>query len=231
MRLSTGVFARVAAIAVPVLVGLAGARLLSPWLPQFAQGIQGMGAWAPVLFVLAYVAASLFMLPAFLLIIVGGAVFGLLHGTLLSLLGAMLGGTSAFLIARYFARDLVARRVAAHPALASIDRTIERDGVRLVFLVRLASVVPFVLTNYALGVTRVRLRDFVIGTVGLLPTILTYAAYGSASQALTLSGKPAVPPFVIILGVSAAVVLGIWLSRIARRAIAEAQGEASAANA
>jgi uncharacterized membrane protein YdjX (TVP38/TMEM64 family) len=231
MRLSAGHFARVAAVAVPVLVGIAGARLLAPWLPQFAGTMHGVGAWAPALFVIAYVIATLFMLPAFLLIIVGGAVFGMVEGTVLSMVGALLGGTCAFLVARYFARDLVARRVAAHPALAAIDRTIGEDGMKLVFLVRLASVVPFVLTNYALGVTRVRFRDFVIGSAGLVPTVLTYAAYGSASQALTVNGKPAVPPFVIVLGVSAAVVLGIWLSRIARRAIAESHGEASAANA
>jgi uncharacterized membrane protein YdjX (TVP38/TMEM64 family) len=230
MRITRGFFARAAAVTVPVLVGLAGARLLSPWLPQFARMVQEMGWWGPAVFVAAYVVATLLMLPAFLLIIIGGAVFGMVTGSVLSMCGALLGGTGAFLVARHFARDIVARRVAAHPALAAIDRTIGKDGAKLVFLVRLASVVPFVLTNYALGVTRVRLRDFVIGTVGLIPTVLTYTAYGSASRALAGHGKPSVPPLLVLVGVSAAVVLGVWLSRIAQRAVRESQAAVAPMN-
>ena len=215
---------RVAAVLLPVAIGITGARLLAPYLPQFAERVEGMGIWAPVVFVGAYVAVAVLMLPAFLLIIVGGAVFGVVKGTALSMLGAMLGGTAAFLIARHVAREQVARRVARSPALASIDRVIGEDGMKLVFLLRLSTAVPFVLSNYALGVTRVRLRDFVLGTFGLIPTLLTYSAYGSASSSLTPDGRPAVSPVVLVVGICATILLGIWLTRLAQKAMREAEG-------
>lgn len=221
MRLTRQTFGKAAAVAVPVVIGIAGAQLLSPFLPQFAAVVTRLGAWAPVAFVAAYVAVVVLMLPAFLVIMVGGAVFGLVQGTLLSMLGALVGGTLAFLIARHVAREQVARRIAARPAMAVLDRVVGEDGMKIVFLLRLSTAVPFVLSNYALGVTRVRLRDFVIGTFGLVPTVLTYAAYGSASGALR-GGKAPVPPIVVVLGVGATVVLGVVIARIAQRAIREA---------
>ena len=223
MRLDWKLLSRAAAVVAPIVIGIVGAGLLRPWIPQLAVLVSGMGVWAPVVFVVAYIAVVVAMLPSFLLIILGGAVFGMVEGTVLSLLGALIGGTLAFLIARHFARDIVARRVARNPAMAAIDRTIGEDGMKLVFLLRLSSVVPFVLSNYALGVTKVRLRDFVIGTSGLLPTVLTYVAYGSASRELNADGKPAVPPLVLALAVVATVLLGIWIARVARRAVRDAE--------
>jgi len=77
------------------------------------------------------------------------------------------------------------------------------------------------------GVTRVRLRDFVVGTIGLIPTVLTYAAYGSASSAVLADGRPAVSPVVLVVGITATVVLGIWIARIAQKAIREAENAKS----
>jgi len=227
LRFDGKTLSRIAAVALPVAIGLAGARMLTPYLPQFTGTVAAMGIWAPLAFVGAYVTVVVLMLPAFLLIIVGGAVFGVVKGTALSMAGALVGGTMAFLVARYIARDQVARRVARSPALASIDRVIGEDGMKLVFLLRLSTAVPFVLSNYALGVTRVRLRDFVVGTIGLIPTVLTYAAYGSASSAVRADGRPAVSPVVLVVGIAATVVLGIWIARIAQKAIREAENAKS----
>jgi uncharacterized membrane protein YdjX (TVP38/TMEM64 family) len=223
LRLDRKSLSRIAAIALPISIGLAGAQLLAPYLPQFASQVERMGAWAPVAFVGAYVAVVVLMLPAFLLIMVGGAVFGLVKGAVLSMTGALLGGTVAFLIARHVAGEQVARRVARRPALASIDRAIGEDGMKLVFLLRLSTAVPFVLSNYALGVTRVRTRDFVVGTFGLIPTVLTYAAYGSASRAVGGHGRPAMSPVVLVVGISATVLLGIWIGRLAQKALRDAE--------
>jgi uncharacterized membrane protein YdjX (TVP38/TMEM64 family) len=223
LRLDRKSLSRIAAIALPISIGLAGAQLLAPYLPQFAASVARMGVWAPVVFVAAYIVVVVLMLPAFLLIMVAGAVFGVVKGAVLSMIGALVGGILAFLIARHVAREQVARRVAKNAALASIDRVIGEDGMKLVFLLRLSTAVPFVLSNYALGVTRVRTRDFVLGTFGLIPTVLTYAAYGSASSAMGADGRPVISPVVLVLGVSATVLLGIWLARLAQRAIREAE--------
>lgn len=214
---------RAVGLAVPIVAGLAAGQLLLPWIPRFGEFVQSMGVWAPIVFVAVYIAGIVLMMPVFLLIMVGGAVFGVVQGTLLAMLSALVGGTLAFLIGRHFAREQVAKRVASHPLLSSIDRVIGEDGMKLVFLLRLSPAVPFVLSNYTLGVTRVRLRDFVLGTFGLVPIVAMYAAFGSAAGAVTADGRPAVSPMVMAGGVIATVVLGLLLARIVQRALREAE--------
>ena len=224
MRLDLKNISRTGGVAVPLVFGLVVGRLLAPWLPQFAAWVHTMGVWAPVAFVGAYVAVVVLMLPAFLLIIVAGAVFGVVNGTALVITAALIGGTVAFLLGRYVARDFVAKRVAKNPKLAAIDRVIGEDGLRLVFLLRLSPAIPFVLTNYALGVTRVKLRDFVLGTFGLVPIVLVYSAFGNASGAGPRpDGSSPISGAILIAGVIVTVGLALFLTRIAQRALHEAE--------
>lgn len=110
---------------------------------------------------------------------------GLLYGTLIGLLivspASVLGATGSFLIARYFARNWVERKLQGYPKFKAIDRAVERQGFKVVLLIRLQPVIPFVLLNYALGLTRVRLRDYVIASwIGMLPATIVYVYLGSA---------------------------------------------------
>ncbi len=224
MRFDLKSLSKVAGIAIPIVLGLLLGRLVAPWLPGFSAWVNTLGMWAPVAFVAAYALVVVLMLPAFLLIMAAGAVFGVAKGSLLALTGAMLGGTAAFLIGRYLARSFVAKRVAANPTLSAIDRVIGEDGLKLVFLLRLSPAVPYVLSNYALGVTRVRLRDFFLGTFGLIPIVVTYAAYGSATGAgPAADGSPAVSPLMLTLGIVVTVLLGLLLARMVQRALREAE--------
>ncbi len=223
MRFDSKALARAFGLALPIVGGILLGRMVSPWLPQFATWVHSLGMWAPVAFVAVYVIAVVLMLPVFLLIMAGGAVFGITSGSLLALSGAMLGGTTAFLIGRHYARTMVERRIATHPTMSALDRVIGEDGLKLVFLLRLSPAVPFVLSNYALGITQVRLRDFFIGTLGLVPIVVTYAAYGSASGASPDAGGSArVSPLLFMLGLVVTVLLGLLLARIAHRALHEA---------
>ena len=122
MRIDLKNISRVVGVAVPLVFGLVVGRLLAPWLPQFAAWVHTMGAWAPFAFVGAYVAIVLLMLPAFLLTMVAGAVFGVVEGVALVITGAIIGGTLAFLLGRYVARDFVAKRVAQNPKLSAARR-------------------------------------------------------------------------------------------------------------
>ncbi len=213
---------RLMGLVVPLAFSLLILRWLSPWLPSFAVWVESLGIWAPVAYVAAYITAVVFMLPAFLLIIAGGAVFGIWYGAALALTGAIGGATIAFLVARYWARERVARHITRNPLLNSLDNAIGKNGLRLVFLLRLSPVVPFVLTNYALGATRVRLQDFLLGTVGLAPIVLTYAALGKVSGAQAVDGSNPVSVTVLAVGIAATVILGVLLTRMVQNAISEA---------
>lgn len=224
MRFDLKALARAAGLALPIVGGILIGRMVAPWLPGFATWVHSLGVWGPVVFVGAYVAVVVLMLPAFLLIMGGGAVFGVTEGSLLSLVGALLGGTAAFLIGRHYARDAVERRVKSNATLSALDRVIGEDGLKLVFLLRLSPAVPYVLSNYALGITRVRLRDFFVGTFGLLPIVVTYAAYGSASGATpNPDGSSAISPMMFIAGIVVTVLLGLLLAKMVQKALREAE--------
>ena len=165
------------------------------------------------------------------LTLAAGATFGLVEGTVVVLLGAGLGSTAAFLLSRSVAREAIARRVEGDRRFAAIDRAIERDGRRIVFLLRLSPVFPFSLLNYALGLTRVRLADYVLASVGMLPGTLLYVYSGKvAGDLATLAGGAAVPRGtgyygVLGLGFVATAVVTVLVTRVARRALREATGE------
>jgi uncharacterized membrane protein YdjX (TVP38/TMEM64 family) len=72
----------------------------------------------------------------------------------------LLGSTVAFLLGRYVARRVIERKLATMPRYAAIDRAVSAQGRRIVFLLRLSPIVPFNFLNYALGVTRISIKDF-----------------------------------------------------------------------
>lgn len=217
---------RLAGMTVPILFGVGVGKFAAPYLPGFSAWVHTLGPWAPVAFVTAYVAVVVCMLPAFLLTMAGGAVFGVAEGSLLVLLGATIGGTLAFLLGRTVLRNWVSRRIAQHPTLSTIDRVVGEDGLRLMFLLRLSPAIPFVLSNYALGATSVRLRDFVLAMVGMLPVIGSYAALGRAGS--RGPGDDGLPSWVLAVGIGATVLLGVLLARITQRALRDADAGANA---
>lgn len=207
---------------VPIGVGLGLGRLATPYLPQITAWVETLGVWAPAAFIASYVVASVFMLPAFLLIITAGAVFGVVKGAAYALLGATIGGTVAFLLGRTVLRGWVAAQIARNDTLTVVDRVIGQEGLRLMLLLRMSGVVPFVLTNYALGVTTVSLRDFVIAMVGMIPTVATFAMIGTAGIQAA-GGKADVPQWILWMGIASTLLLAVLLTRIAQRAIKEAE--------
>jgi len=226
------------AIARPVAVGVLAlvvllvlGRLGGRYVPGFVAHVRSFGALGPVVYVLGYTVAMVAGLPASLLTLAAGALFGLWAGTLWALLGATLGATAAFLVARYVARGMVEKRVAREPRFAAIDRAIAEDGRRIVFLLRLSPVVPFTLLNYLLGVTRVRFTDFLAGSVGMLPGTVLYVYSGKVAGDVAAATGSAGPAHgtgyyvMIALGLVATLAVTILVTRIARRALHEAVGD------
>jgi len=220
MRALLTTVGRLAGMVLPLFLGIGVGRLVSPYLPAVTAWVETLGVWAPVAYVGAYVAAVVLMLPAFLLIMAGGAIFGVAKGTALALAGATTGGTLAFLLGRTVLRGWVERRIASHPTLSVIDRVVGEDGLRLMVLMRLSPAIPFVLSNYALAVTRVRLGHFVVATLAMTPIIASYSAFGRAGASPATGG--ALPPWVLWTGVAATVGLGALVARITQRALREA---------
>ena len=202
-------------------------RSLAGYVPRFAAAVEGLGPWAPAAFVLGYVAAAVAFVPGSLLTLAAGALFGLVRGVVYVMLGATLGATAAFLVSRYLVRGRVEARVRADRRFAAIDDAVGTQGRRIVFLLRLSPVLPFNLLNYALGVTRVRLLDFVVACAGMLPGTVLYVYYGKLAGDVAGAvggGAPRGAGYyaVLALGLAATIAVTVVVTRLARRALKEA---------
>jgi uncharacterized membrane protein YdjX (TVP38/TMEM64 family) len=144
--------------------------------------IGGLGAWGPVVFMATFAIATVVFLPGSLFGLAGGLLFGPWWGGAWNLVGATLGATLAFLFARFVARDWIAARIGGR--LNSILEGVDAEGWRFVALTRLVPVVPFNALNYALGLTRIPLSQYLLATlVCMLPGAAAFAWLGHAGNA------------------------------------------------
>lgn len=206
-----------AAVAALFLVG----RYLGGYVEGFLAWIEGLGAWAPIVFMVGYAIATVAFIPGSVLTLAAGALFGLFWGTVYAWTGATVGAALAFLVARYAARGWVERKLEGKPRFARLDRSIETDGGKIVALLRLAPVFPFVLLNYALGLTRVRFPSYLLASFAMLPGTLLYVYYGHVGRAALEGGKTAWDWILLGIGLVAVLAVIVVVTRKAQRALAD----------
>jgi len=166
--------------------------------------IGALGVWGPVAYVAVYMVGTLFVAGA-ALTLVGGALFGPVWGILYVLVGSVSGATLAFLIARYVAGEWVERHTQG--LLRQVKEGVEAEGWRFVAFVRLVPLFPFILLNYALGLTRIPLRTYVVGSaIFMLPGIAGYVYLGYAGREALLGGEDQLRKVLLALAVFAALV-------------------------
>lgn len=153
---------------------------------------RGLGAWAPVVFMLIWVAACVMMLPGLPIAIAGGLVFGAMWGTVWTTVGANLGACLAFLIGRYAARDMVTGWIEKNKALKKIDDGVRQQGWRMLMITRLVPVFPFNVQNYVYGLTNISFATYaLVSLICMVPgTIAFNFAAGSAREVILSGGQP-----------------------------------------
>jgi uncharacterized membrane protein YdjX (TVP38/TMEM64 family) len=183
------------------------------------------GAWAPVFFVLAYVMAAVTLAPAFVLTFAAGAIFGLWRGTVLTYLGAVLGSAAVYGLAAPLSKGRLRARLDRDARVAAVRQAIVGDPLWVMFLLRLSPLVPYNLLNYALAMSGVSFRDFLLASVGMLPAIVMYAYYGKivgdvAKLAAGVSPPRGIEYWTLVgVGLVATVLATTVITRAARRAI------------
>lgn len=209
-----------------VLLFLVG-RQAGGYVPQFAEWVDSLGVWGPLVFIAGYVVAVVAFVPGSILTLAAGAIFGIGAGVLYVIVAATLGASAAFLVSRYVARGAIEQRLAGNPKFAAIDRAVGEQGRKIVFLLRLSPAFPFTLLNYGLGLTRVRFLDYVVACIGMLPGTLLYVYYGKLAGDVAALAGGAAPErgaeyyAVLVVGLVATVVVTALVTRTARRALAE----------
>jgi uncharacterized membrane protein YdjX (TVP38/TMEM64 family) len=209
---------------------LANALPFLQWMVDFIHWAKGMGAAGGALYAIFYIAGTALFFPGLPLTLGAGFLYGAVIGTLVVSPASVAGATLAFLIARYVARDWVTRRLKKYPQAAAMDRAIEKNGFKAVVLLRLQPVLPFNILNYALGLTSIRLRDYMLASwIGMFPATVLYVYLGSVMNDISdlLRGRPnsgMAGRLLLWGGLAAIVVLVWWLGRIARKALHEEMG-------
>lgn len=155
-------------------------------------------------YALVYIAITGLSLPgATILTLAGGAVFGLLWGTLIVSFASSIGATLSFLAARFLFRDVVNAKFSHH--LNEIDTGIARDGAFYLFTLRLVPLVPFFVINLVMGLTALKTRTFYwVSQIGMLAGTLVYVNAGTQLAKIeSLSGilSPALVGSFALIGV------------------------------
>ncbi|WP_156389619.1 VTT domain-containing protein [Methylobacterium sp. Leaf465] len=162
-----------------ILLGLAATAAVwfllpvQDWLQAFGAWTAGLGPLGPVAFAALFILATLLVIPGTPLTIAGALAFGWWSLPIV-LAAATIGSVLAFFAARSVLRQRVERVIARRPAMVATMEAVGDGGWQLLTLMRVSPFVPFNAQNYILGLTRVRMRDFLVSTLlGMIPgTIL-----------------------------------------------------------
>ncbi len=211
-----------------VLLGIALAALaaswyflpVKDWLLAFNAWIGQRGAWGYVIFIATYALATVLFFPGSLLTIGAGLAFGLWRGFAVVSAGSTLGAALAFLVARYFLRDKVEAAAKNHPQFAAMDEAIGQGGWKMVALLRLSPLLPFNLSNYLYGITKVRFRPYVAASwIGMMPATFLYVFLGAAGKQAA-AGTDTGPWQWVLFGAGLVATVGVtlWISRLAYKA-------------
>ena len=187
------------------------------WIEGILSAFEGLGAIGYALFVCAYVAAGVLLIPEWIFSVAAGILFGIGLGFTIAWACAMAAALLAFLIARTVLRERVEKRVKKNRWLHAVNHALPKEGWKVVALARLSPLVPFGLQNYFFGLTKVHLRDYLVATaVAIAPGTLVAAFLGATGRAL-LGGTSALNWGLFAAGLAASVVLSVFLGRLAKR--------------
>lgn len=168
-------------IAIIVVIGpenlLAGYDNLSP--DGIKLFVLSFGGLAILIFLIISLIRPFFFLPLTPFTMASGFLFGIGWGLTLAMVGSTLSALLVFGISRYLFQDYVKRKILIkYPAM---DSRIQENGWRYVLFLRLIPVLPYDVTGYLAGASRVRLRDYLLGTVaGELPGAIILVIFGSS---------------------------------------------------
>jgi uncharacterized membrane protein YdjX (TVP38/TMEM64 family) len=215
----------IAAVIAAALVAAGFVLPIATWAITAVEWIRDAGAIGVAVFAVGYVAAAVLLLPGSVLTLGAGFVYGPLWGVLLVSPVSVIASTAAFALARSAVRSRIEQRVAGQARIGALDRAIAAEGGKIVLLLRLSPIIPYNVLNYALGLTGIRMRSYVVASaIGMLPGTILYVYLGSSatSAAEVAAGGGAAGGWQQVLywgGLAATLAVTVLITRLARRAL------------
>ena len=194
------------------------------WVIGLSYAARDGGARSKIVFFLAYVICTIALVPGSLLTLAAGFAFGPVWGLAVASPGSVAGATGAFLLARTVLRGWAERKTERSRHAQAIQYAVQEESFKVVLLLRLSPVIPFNVLNYVLGVTRVRLRTYVIASaVGMLPGTVWNLYLGSLGMLVVEAASGGelgtAHTALIVGGLAATGAVVLLVSRAARRAL------------
>lgn len=211
--------AGLAALGVIFLLSLDNASNWSGVVVAMLSKLHAFGAIGWLAFVgVEILVAVVGLLPASLLCLTAGAVYGVGLGFSLAAAGVIIGAEISFVLARSGFRSALTSFFENRPAFRQFDTAFVRQEWRLVLLLRASPIMPFSLASFALGLSGVSQRAYRLGTIGALPALLLYVILGRLSaKGVALAHYGLALPQLLLLGIGiiATMLLAITVGRIA----------------
>ncbi len=153
------------------------------------------------IFIVLYALWVTCLLPGSWISMLSGFLYGTWLGGLIVFLGAFLGAHLTFYLGRTFLKDWAQKKVSTFSKIQSIEKAVSREGRKVVFLTRLSPLFPFGLLNFAYGLSDVKVLDFTLGMLGIIPGTILYCSFGSLALKISnfgdiLSGRSNADSFI-----------------------------------
>ena len=207
------------------MIALAAIAARLPRVREFAGQILAMIETAPAGSVWLFCGAQVLvaacgLVPAAVMAVAAGAFYGLAGGLAISVACTLLGGWLSFCVARSAMRPFFAFLFDRFDTISRLDSAVSREGWKFVCLLRISPVMPFAATSYGLGLTEIRQRDFLLGTLASIPSMAGYVALGAMGMESVVMGQAGAGPLQFaLLAVGIATVL--WAIARVRKLMAD----------
>lgn len=168
--------------------------------------VDDFGMLAPMVFILAYILATVFFLPGVPLTLLGGVVFGPVMGTIWVSIASTVGATLAFLLGRYTGREFIVNKFSNSDIFNKLDNGVKNQGWKMIAITRLIPLVPFNAQNYVYGLTDIPLKTYaLVSWIFMLPGTVAYVFLAGA----IIGGEGDVAKTFTYIGIGVAILIAL----------------------
>ena len=192
--------------------------------PLILNNVARLGFFAPLAFIPIHVLATVLFVPTALLALAAGAFFGVPVGFAVALASSLAGASAGFLAGRYLSRGGVLEKAISNKKIQALDNAVAEKGWKIVLLLRLSAICPFMLLNYGLGLSRISFkRHILVSSIGMIPGTLLYVYLGSLAGKMVFSAEPIQKTPLewacLVVGFSLTIGMGVYATWIVKKSL------------
>lgn len=144
---------------------------------QLKDFIESFGKLGPIIYIILFTFVPLTFFPDAILAVAGGMAFGVVKGSIYTIIGAVFGGSLAFFIASYFGKDLILKLTKNKHSFNFLSKG-HREFFTILIL-RLIPLIPFDIISYGAGLTGIKFKNFLLATIiGIIPGVVVFSNLG-----------------------------------------------------